>query len=196
MKQNKIYQILLLSILVLLSGVAIYKLGYKPESTLAGKRILDGIQPYNYDQDSGFIKRLFKENWNWLIPDGQGFPLDAFLELRPTRPGKPISTIKVLYEKNTPIGFTAYQKENFYTGELRFITIDTPYRGKGHSEKLMCHALQDMRSWGLSRVELQTRLDNKPALALYEKLGFKELWRDAPYIRLERSLLDGPCINN
>lgn len=197
MKQNKIYKIALLSFLVLLSGIVIYKFAYKSQnSTVSSTKVLDGVLLYNKERDSEFIRRLFKENWNWLIPEGQGFALDAFLDLRPTRPGKPVSTIKVLYENNKPIGFTAYQKENFYTGEFRFLAVDTPYRGKGYSQKLMCHALQELRSQGLSRVELQTRLDNKPALALYEKLGFKELWRDAPYVRFERSLLEGPCISS
>lgn len=46
-------------------------------------------------------------------------------------------------------------------------------RGKGVGEALIRTALQAARDKGLTRIELTVRENNKPAIALYEKLGFQ-----------------------
>lgn len=46
------------------------------------------------------------------------------------------------------------------------------YRGQGIGEALIRTALNQAKSIGLTRIELSVREKNKPAIRLYEKLGF------------------------
>ena len=46
------------------------------------------------------------------------------------------------------------------------------YRGQGVGRRLMAATLAHARSRGLTRVELEVRADNAPAIRLYESLGF------------------------
>ena len=55
------------------------------------------------------------------------------------------------------------------------------FRGQGVGERLMRQTLEAARTFGLHRVELTVREDNKNAIALYKKIGFdiEGLMRDA-----------------
>ena len=55
------------------------------------------------------------------------------------------------------------------------------FRGQGVGERLMRQTLEAARAFGLHRVELTVREDNKNAIALYKKIGFEieGLMRDA-----------------
>jgi len=45
--------------------------------------------------------------------------------------------------------------------------------GQGLEDRLMRRTLDDARAFGLQRVELTVREDNKNAIALYRKIGFE-----------------------
>ncbi len=64
------------------------------------------------------------------------------------------------------------------------------FRGQGVGERLMRRTLEAARVFGLHRVELTVREDNKNAIALYRKIGFEieGLMRDAIKV-------DGVCEN-
>jgi RimJ/RimL family protein N-acetyltransferase len=53
------------------------------------------------------------------------------------------------------------------------IGVLAPFRGQGIGEALMQAAIEKAWHKGLTRIELTVREYNKPAIALYEKLGFK-----------------------
>ena len=52
------------------------------------------------------------------------------------------------------------------------IGVLAPYRGKGIGKALISKAIEKAKIIGLTRIELTVRENNKPAIALYEKLGF------------------------
>jgi ribosomal protein S18 acetylase RimI-like enzyme len=54
------------------------------------------------------------------------------------------------------------------------IGVLAAYRGQGIGKKLMQAAIQQAEQKGLTRIELTVREQNKPAIALYKKLGFEE----------------------
>lgn len=58
-----------------------------------------------------------------------------------------------------------------HCGELG-IGVIAPYRGKGIGKALMHDALSRAKEKGLERIELTVFEENKPALALYQKVGF------------------------
>ncbi len=77
-----------------------------------------------------------------------------------------------------------------HSGVLGLGVIAT-YRGQGIGEALMHTALNKAKSRGLTRIELTVREENKPAIALYEKLGFvvegikrNAVWVDDKYENL------------
>ncbi len=52
------------------------------------------------------------------------------------------------------------------------IGVLPPYRGQGLGEALIRKAIEKAKALGLTRIELTVRENNKPAISLYEKLGF------------------------
>jgi ribosomal protein S18 acetylase RimI-like enzyme len=64
------------------------------------------------------------------------------------------------------------------------------YRGQGIGHSLLKAAI--IRSWdiGLERIELEVRVDNQPAIALYESLGFR---REG--VKVCAMLLDGSYVD-
>lgn len=51
--------------------------------------------------------------------------------------------------------------------------VHADYRGKGIGGKLLAACLSKAKANGLTRIELEVRADNAPAIKLYEHLGFK-----------------------
>ena len=47
------------------------------------------------------------------------------------------------------------------------------YRGRGLGQKLLLSCIEKAWLKGLTRIELEARADNHPAISLYEKLGFE-----------------------
>jgi ribosomal protein S18 acetylase RimI-like enzyme len=59
--------------------------------------------------------------------------------------------------------------------ELTYIGVASNQRGKGLGEELLNSFIEASRSTGYRSVVLSVETDNKPAMALYEKMGFKIL---------------------
>ena len=57
------------------------------------------------------------------------------------------------------------------------IVTDAGQRRKGYSRRLMGGLMHWARNAGATRAYLQVMLDNTAALRLYEKMGFKEIYR-------------------
>lgn len=51
------------------------------------------------------------------------------------------------------------------------------HRGRGHARRLIAHLLAWGRAQGAQRAYLQVEADNVPALRLYERLGFQDVYR-------------------
>ena len=57
------------------------------------------------------------------------------------------------------------------------IATDATLRRQGHATRLIAHLLEWGRARGATRAYLQVEVDNAPARALYERLGFREVYR-------------------
>lgn len=66
--------------------------------------------------------------------------------------------------------------ENDYMG-LFDIVVDKNYRNQGYGEQLIKNVIRVGRDKGIKKAYLQVMLNNLPALKLYSKLGFKELYQ-------------------
>jgi len=56
-------------------------------------------------------------------------------------------------------------------GILNDLYVLPEYRGKGYGKKLMAHAIEQVKSRGISRIQWLTAKDNEDAQKLYDSLG-------------------------
>ena len=77
------------------------------------------------------------------------------------------------------------------TTELHILSIAThpDYRGKGIATQLLAHVLDKARETGCSLATLEVRRSNVPAIALYERAGFKTVHVRARYYQDDEDAL-------
>ena len=80
----------------------------------------------------------------------------------------------LLYSGNLVVGF---MKINIYDigGFVNGVGIHPEFRRKGLAKKLMTASIVRARSNGMTNLVLEVDIENKQAIALYEKLGFKHV---------------------
>lgn len=140
----------------------------------------NAITIYTFDEkrDTNFILDIFKHDWDWLVSEySTDFSAEYMLKNKassknPQHLGN--LTIKVLYQGTEPTGFVAYYKKKFYEGYILFLAINRNFRSKGYGLTLLKHAMNELVKQGCTKIELVTRVSNKPARALYTRAGFKE----------------------
>lgn len=142
---------------------------------------------FEYNRDSDFIKKLFHDNWYWLVASDT-YDVDYMLfnkasSKSPEHVGN--LTIKTLYDDNDPLGFIAYYKKSFYLGFILFVSVDAEYRSRGYAKYMMQQALNDLRCHNVLRVRLVTRVENYAAQKVYTSLGFKEESRDDTFVHYQ-----------
>jgi [ribosomal protein S18]-alanine N-acetyltransferase len=88
--------------------------------------------------------------------------------------------IDVVRAGSRVIGFCNYW---LVTTELHILAIAThpDYRGKGIAGRLLEQVLDKARAVGCSLATLEVRRSNRPAIALYERAGFKTVHVRARY---------------
>ncbi len=62
--------------------------------------------------------------------------------------------------------------------EIAKLTVDERYSGRGYAVKIMEHAIGKAKEAGARRVILYTNSKLAPALGLYKKLGFRQVYRE------------------
>jgi ribosomal protein S18 acetylase RimI-like enzyme len=61
------------------------------------------------------------------------------------------------------------------------LAVAPEHRGKKFGRALLCHCLAELRKEGALDVTLEVGVENAPAIALYESLGFSKARRIADY---------------
>lgn len=67
--------------------------------------------------------------------------------------------------------------------KLYSLGVDTEFRGKGISAKLLATALEKVAALGFQKMVLEVRSDNEKALTLYETFGFQTLKSETHFYR-------------
>lgn len=85
------------------------------------------------------------------------------------------ATIICAYESGTLSGFIGYYSNDKATlsGYISVLVVDKQYRNRKIAEKLMKYTISDLKDKGFERCRLEVLKENKRALSLYEKIGFK-----------------------
>lgn len=171
--------------LVLLAGVGIGGWYYQTYAS-------EGIYAYDASTDREFIKRLFKEDWYWLISDysSKTYSVEHMLDFKASTQDETNGRliIKTYRIKGQPIGFVAYYPKELYEGRILFLAVDKKHRSKGYARKMAKYAINDLKKHGAHIVRLITRTDNTSAQKLYKSLGFKEIWNDGAYMKFEKEV--------
>ena len=71
------------------------------------------------------------------------------------------------------VGMVGVQKISEHTAEIRRLRVSEVHRRKGIGTRLMEHATAFCRQRGYLKVALDVQMDRGPAIALFEKSGFK-----------------------
>ena len=77
-------------------------------------------------------------------------------------------------EANIIIGYVGMYI-SFEEGEITNVAVAEVLRKNGVGEALMKRLLADAQKLGMTRIVLEVRVSNAPAIRLYEKCGFKEI---------------------
>lgn len=146
-----------------------------------------GIYDLVEERDKPFIMDIFTKNWYWLVAEGSTEFSPEYMLHHQVR--TPSSTdhlyIKVLYQGQEPIGFTAYYKEMFYKGRILFVAVREEFRSQGYGRQLIDYAIDELKKMGATTITLVTRTTNYAAQKLYQNAGFTELTRDDRFVSFE-----------
>ncbi len=137
--------------------------------------VSDSIIPFDYARDAQNIKQTFIDDKYWLL-SSEDYDVEYMLANKAPNKREPRYVgklnIKVLYENNQFVGFIAYYLKNFFLGQILFVDVKQEFRGKGYAQKLVKHAIEDMKKQGATMITLVTRTSNISAQSVYKKLGF------------------------
>ncbi len=138
------------------------------------------IYEFNDDErDIRDVEKLFEKDFYWLTTR-DSYDVRAMLTRRTSEFTNPNVNnnmwIYLMRDKATDklIGFGTFFKLSFYKGQILFVSIDESFRGKRYGQKVAQFMLDKMKEMGMVKAALFTRLDNKAARRLYERMGFKE----------------------
>lgn len=67
------------------------------------------------------------------------------------------------------------------TADVESVVVAKDYRKKGYASLLIESAIKDAQNKGAKRLFLEVRKSNTPAINLYEKFGFKQLFERKKY---------------
>ncbi|MCA9508859.1 MAG: GNAT family N-acetyltransferase [Myxococcales bacterium] len=171
----KRHHIILLFLLGLISvvGIIIWK-----DDQSEGQKLI--IRPFNQKSDLVPLSTLINAN-KFMLSENNNFPTEKFLLWRapnfdPARKGQ--AHIDVIEVDGVPAGFVSFYRKSTSAGYVWLLAVDKHFRGQGLGQKLMEHALGQLKQQGARFVTLTTRTINTQALKLYLKLGFVEKSRD------------------
>ncbi len=131
-----------------------------------------------FSSPPGFrVSREFEEPWLeafWRLSEKVGGHQEIFRELVARIPGK--NCFLVLERDGKVLACGRGVLEGRFLG-LFDIVVSAKHRGQGHGLGLM----EALLNWGVEQgareAYLQVEIENLPALALYRKLGFEELYQ-------------------
>lgn len=158
-----------------------------------------GVYPYQAARDRQAILNIFDQDWYWLVAgDRNSFSPERMLDTKSPNKNpeyQGVEQVKVYLVAGQPVGFVAFYKKKFYEGFLHLLGLSSAARGKGYATQLMHTAVREMfADPAIMYIKLITRVNNVPAIKVYERVGFKrtdEIDDGFVYFRLQRADYQG-----
>jgi [ribosomal protein S18]-alanine N-acetyltransferase len=92
------------------------------------------------------------------------------------------NTFYVIKNQDRVVGYCAYYLKLALSlkgfekqSVISSIATDMEFRGKGFAERLLNKSIEEMKLNGISSIFLFVNINNKPAIHLYEKIGFRKI---------------------
>lgn len=83
---------------------------------------------------------------------------------------KSVADLVLVWEENEAIcGFITLQKN----GHIPLIAVDRKFRGRGIGKKLIFESFKKFNDWNITKLKIETQLQNIPAIRSYQACGFK-----------------------
>ncbi len=86
------------------------------------------------------------------------------------------------------VGCAAYRMKETSVGEVKRVFVKEEFRGKGISKRLMEAVEAHAREQNCEKLFLDTRITLEPAVSMYSKQGFEEVFRAGLYVQMEKKL--------
>lgn len=140
------------------------------------------LEDYEQDRDKEAIYTIFKSNWENLFV-GRPYSQEIVDTLfKPQLYPEADEMRKVIRRDNKTIAFITYyffrnRTEN--KGYIESLAVDQDSRRHGYATQLLHQALNDLKKKGADKISIYAKKDNKPALTLYQKLGFRNTDKSA-----------------
>jgi GNAT superfamily N-acetyltransferase len=125
--------------------------------------------------DLDLIKILFSEYAQSLEVDLCFQDFNRELDLLPGKYAQPDGRLYLAYWNNHLAGCVALRRYDQNRAELKRLFIREEFRGLGLSKHLIKRIIQDAKDIGYENIVLDTLNTMKPAIALYQSFGFKEI---------------------
>ena len=119
------------------------------------------------------VRQLFREYWQWLRFDACFDDFDSELAELPGTYGPPAGCLLLAYDASEPAGCVALRQIDNGVGEMKRLFVRPSRRGKRIGLELTRRIIEKARDRGYERIRLDTLPIMKPAIALYESLGFE-----------------------
>lgn len=112
---------------------------------------------------------------------GRGTDPDLAQEALVVDPSDVVATVILLTSDGTPVGHAALRRlrEDF---EVKRVVVDMAFRGRGLAVRLMAEIEEIAGASGARRLILQTGDRQPEAVALYRRLGYRQIGIYEPYV--------------
>lgn len=145
---------------------------------VATRFIIRGFQDKDFDQVWDLHEKAFQGTMTFL---GHG-PWDEDLKHIPsvyTENGGAFFVMEERSGRTSPkiIGMGAIKKVNVQTAEIKRMRISPPYQGRGLGGRILHFLEKKAKELGYKKLLLDTTVEQKTALHLYTKNGFREYKR-------------------
>lgn len=85
-----------------------------------------------------------------------------------------------LKKREKKIGYILFNIA-FEEAHLMSVVIGSPYRHQGYAGFLLRGSIEQLNTFHLKRLILEVRVDNLPAIRLYERAGFRQIGKRKNY---------------
>ncbi len=131
------------------------------------------IMPFDDARDMDELVKIFDADRQWFISK----PSYSIAEKIRKETQKEVVShnklhISVLRNQDRLVGFIIY-----IPGYVNYLGVSKDHRGKRYGEKLLAHAIEEMKKMGEQKVRLGMFAGNEAAHKLYTRFGFYEIYR-------------------
>ncbi|MCA9067689.1 MAG: GNAT family N-acetyltransferase [Planctomycetaceae bacterium] len=89
--------------------------------------------------------------------------------------GSPHGAFFLAFEEDRIAGCLGWRKLTDEMVEIQRVYVKPAFRGRGIGRRMLDSLIEDLRESGYRRIVLETTLSLRPAVALYESLGFQRI---------------------